>query len=98
MSKGQRIGGSFSLDRPRRKDTESLYKWTDTLDNQLRELVLNISEDFRQGNAGMEVYDEEPTADELDTGQRVLYDTGSEVRIYTAIDDKLYYVTLTEVT
>jgi len=98
MSKGQLTNEYFTIDSPRGKSNEELFQWAKNVDRHLRTILLNIANDFRQGNSGLEVYDSEPTIDELDTGQRVLYDTGTEVRMYTALEDRLFYVTLTEVT
>lgn len=98
MSKGQRTSSTFTLDSPRGSDTDELLRWLHQFDRQFRATLRNIATDFSQGNSALEIVDSEPTADDLDDGQRVLYDTGSELRMYTTVNDTLYYTTFTEVT
>lgn len=92
-----RTPSNLSIGSPTTKDY--LLPWAQSLDSQLRYIVGAVSSDLRQGNARLEVFDDEPEADDLDTGQRVLHETDDgDVRMYTVIDDKLYYTKLTEVT
>ena len=98
MKKHQLTTSELGINPPSRKEVDALYNWARELDLHLRRFKSSVFIDISNDNTKMEIMDVEPTADEIDDGQKVLYDTGSEVRIYTSIGNRLFYTTLTEVT
>ncbi len=87
---------NLEIDSPRSEDLSDIAEYVMSLDRHLRYLIRAIHGDFDSGRGRLEVREEEPCPDELDQGERVLYEHEGVMRMYTQVDGQLYYLEFEE--